>query len=174
MKKRVYQDLVKILKLIVILLFVLILILGIIRKVLQKQLDDVSPKIPCEQELLEKADVFYVIPKFDNKNISENQEWCENILSLNKSLALHGVYHTYNEFSEDRDIFYLQEGIQEFEDCFNKSPKSFKPPQIKLSKNNKKLIKQEMELDYYFNQIFHKVYHCNDSGKFSNKFIDIF
>ena len=138
-----------------------------------RQLDDVSPEIQCDKALMEKADVLYVIPKFNNSSISENKEWCDYIRSLNKTLAIHGVYHTYQEFKEDRDEAYLQEGITEFEKCFGKKPERFKPPQLVISKNNKKLIKEQMRLDFYLNEVFHKSYHCNDTGKYSNGFIEI-
>ena len=44
--------------------FALILILFLVRALSDKQLDDVSPGIPCEKDLMKKADVFYIIPKF--------------------------------------------------------------------------------------------------------------
>jgi len=55
---------------------------------------------------------------------------------------LHGVYHTYKEFETDKDQDYLQEGIDEFKTCFGYEPEIFKPPQLKISKANKKLIKE--------------------------------
>jgi len=51
----------------------------------------------------------------------------------------------------------------------------FKSPQLKISENNKNLIKNNnMKIKGLLNQIFHKIYHCNNSGRFSNKFIDLF
>lgn len=164
-------------KALIIFLFIFILlalILFLTRLILPTQIDDISPLIPCEESLIEKSDVFYVIPKFNNRSISENKTWCSYILSLNKTLALHGVYHTYNEFETDRTEEYLQEGIKIFEDCFNFTPSSFKPPQLTSSKASKKLIKQKMNLDYIPNQLFHKVYHCNDTGRNKNALIDTF
>ena len=136
-------------------------------------LDDVSPEIQCDESLLEKSDVFYVIPKFNNNSIAENKEWCSKILAMNKTLALHGVYHTYNEFNTGRDEQYLQEGIDIFRECFGFEPENFKPPQIAISNENKKLIKSKMRLDYHLNSILHRAYHCNDTGYFSNRFMDI-
>lgn len=150
-----------------------IISLFLIRYFSARQLDDVTPGIQCDKYLLEKADIYFVIPKFSNSGISENKEWCSYILSLNKSLALHGVYHTYEEFKVDRTQSYLQEGIQEFEKCFGKKPESFKPPQMVISENNKKLIKKQMKLNYYLSEVLHKTYHCNDTGRFSNRFIEI-
>jgi predicted deacetylase len=154
--------------------FTLLFALFLIRLILPTQIDDISPQIPCEESLIQKSDIFYVIPKFNNPSIAENKTWCYYILSLNKTLALHGVYHTYNEFETPRTEEYLQEGIKIFEDCFNFTPNKFKPPQLTSSKSNKKLIKQKMNLDYIPNQLFHKVYHCNDTGKTKNAFIDVF
>lgn len=151
---------------------ILVFALFLIRMFSERQLDDVSPEIPCETELMKKTDVFFIIPKFNNKNIAEKKEWCEKIKQLDKELALHGVYHTYNEFLEDRNEQYLENGISAFEECFQKSPERFKPPQLEISKNNKMLVKSKLELELYFNEIFHKVYHCDDTGIFSNKFID--
>ena len=150
------------------------IILFLIHLILPRQLDDISPEIPCSQELLEKADIFYVIPKFNNKSIAENKEWCKKIIAMNKTLRLHGVYHEYNEFLTDRNEEHLLEGMTIFEKCFNQIPTAFKPPQLVISKNNKKLIKSKMKLNLYLNQIFHKVYHCNNSGRIKNQIIDAF
>lgn len=156
-------------------ILLLILILFFIRLSLPKELDDVSPKIPCTSELITKADTLWIIPNFNNKPISENKEWCNYILSFNKTLGLHGVNHEYNEFGTTRNQEYLNNGIKIFEQCFGFKPKIFKAPQLEISGNNKNLIKNNhMELKGTSNQILHKVYHCNDTGKFSNRFIDIF
>ncbi|MFH1308315.1 MAG: hypothetical protein ABIH72_05675 [archaeon] len=150
-------------------LLIIILSLLIIRAFSEKQLDDVSPTVTCSPELLEKADVLYIIPSYKNQNISSNQEWCRSILLLNKKLALHGVYHTYKEFSTDRSKEYLEKGIKEFENCFNLKPEEFKSPQLATSITNKKLIKNNnLKLNGIANQIFHKVYHCDNSGTFPN------
>jgi predicted deacetylase len=141
---------------------------------LTKQLDDVSPEIPCKENLLKKANVLFIIPKFNNKDISDKKEWCNFILSLNKTLGMHGVHHTYYEFNSTRNETYLDEGVEAFKKCFGFYPKRFKPPQLQINKDNKNLIKKKMKLDLYINQILHKVYHCNDTGKLPNRFIDLF
>jgi predicted deacetylase len=171
MKKRGFFSLL--LKIGIILLIIIIIIL-VIRIFSKKQLDDVALQISCNDELLKRSDVLFVIPKFNNKSISENKTWCNYILSLNKTLALHGVYHTYEEFKEDKNQDYLQEGINEFEKCFGKKPEEFKPPQLKISFNNKKMIKKQMKLDFSLNELFHKSYHCSDTGKYPNWFVKIF
>ena len=162
----------KLLYIFITLIISMILIILFIRGFSEKQLDDVTPGINCSQELINKADVLYIIPKYNNISIARDLDWCKKILALNKPLALHGVYHTYNEFRKDRDQGYLDEGISAFQECFNKSPESFKPPQLAISVKNKILIEKKMHLDSFWNQFFHKVYHCNDTGIFSNSIID--
>ena len=150
----------------------IILIILFIRGFSEKQLDDVTPGISCSDNLLKKSDVLYVIPNFNNTNIAENKSWCKEILALNKTLALHGIYHTYNEFRKDRSQEYLDAGVTAFQSCFNKTPASFKPPQLAISAKNEILIENKMKLDGFWNQFFHKVYHCEDTGTFSNSVID--
>lgn len=159
---------------IVLFLILIIFAIFLIRAFSKRQVDDVTPGIFCDKNILETADVFYVIPKFENQSISLNKSWCEEIISMNKTLALHGVYHTFKEFSDDKSEDYLQEGIKIFQECFNQTPEKFKPPQLKISEKNKILVEKNMKLDLYFNQIFHKVYHCNDSGFFPNWLIRLF
>jgi predicted deacetylase len=141
----------------------------IVRAVSEKQLDDVSPGIPCEQELLDKSDVFFIIPKFANESIGDYKEWCEKILNSGKKLEMHGVYHTYREFMTKKNESYLDEGIIEFNKCFGEKPAGFKAPQVALSGENKAMIEKKGLYIYdYWNQLTHKVYHCNDSGKYPN------
>jgi len=89
---------------------------------------------------------------------------------------LHGINHTYREFLyKNITQEELNFGISEFSKCFNKYPEMFKPPQMKISLENKQLIKQNnLELRTGFNQITHKVYHCNDSSKPRNSIINLF
>jgi predicted deacetylase len=172
MKKEIKKKLLKSITIILFILLIIILAVFMIRNLSERQLDDVSPEIYCEPEVMEKADIFYVIPKFNNQSISQNKEWCEYILSLNKTLGLHGVYHTYEEFLTERDEAYLQEGIDEFEKCFGYPPAFFEPPQVKINDGNKKIIREKTTLHLYIQNIFHKVYHCSDTGRLSNNFID--
>ena len=107
--------------------------------------------------------------------ISFYPEWCSYILSLNKTLALHGITHTYKEF-KNRHI--LQEdldfGTSQFEKCFGFAPAAFKAPQLAISNENKQLIKENgLERRTFIQQITHKVYHCNDSDIISNKIVNI-
>ena len=147
--------------LILIILAILLISLFSIRTLSPKEIDDITPAFFCAEELLEKSDILFVIPIFNNTAISKNPEWCEYILSLNKTLGLHGVYHEYREFETDKNQTYLQKGIDEFKACFGYEPTLFKPPQLRISQNNRELIKQNnMKLKTIPNKIIHKIYHC--------------
>ncbi len=165
------------------LIFLIILVLIImaeanllmIRALSHKELDDIHPDIPCSKECIQKADIIWVIPKFNDKKISDNQTWCMDILKLNKEIGLHGLTHEYREFANETKENEIKEAIEIFEDCFKFKPRMFKAPQLKLSKENAELIKQHNMTVYgKLNAITHKVYHCNDTGLFSNEFIEMF
>ena len=81
-------------------IIILILSLYTIRKLSKTELDDVNPTIPCEEELIKKSDILWVIPLYENISINQYKEWCNNLLALNKTLGLHGIYHTYEEFNQ--------------------------------------------------------------------------
>ena len=156
-------------------IFSLILIIFLIRLINPVELDDLTLGIPCEQSLINKADVLWVITKFNGISIAENRSWCQQIRGLNKTVGMHGVMHEYNEFRTDRAAAYLDEGMNDFEQCFGFRPTMFKPPQLNVSKNNIELIENNgMEIKSVFNQITHKVYHCNDSDIIKNRIIDWF
>ena len=159
------------LKSFILILFILVISLFLIRLFSPRYLDDLHPNIPCDEDLIKKADYLSVIPGYDNQSISDNKSWCNYIRSFNKSLVMHGVYHTYNEFSTLRNFYYIQEGKDIFFDCFEFYPTEFKPPQEALSKENKRILKEKFNFKVHtkFTQIFHKVYHCNDTGALSNK-----
>lgn len=159
---------------ILILICVLLLALHFIRAVSPKELDDVSPRIPCDKELMEKVDILWVIPYYENKPISYNKTWCSEILAMNKILGMHGVNHDFNEFTHDWNQKYLDDGIEIFKECFNQTPELFKPPQLAYSHKNDDIIKSSgMKRKGSLNQITHKVYHCQDTGTISNMWQDI-
>lgn len=161
--------------LIPIIIITLILLLFLTRLIFPSQIDDVSPEILCKQEYLEKTDILWIIPKYNNKPISENKEWCQQILSLNKTPGLHGIQHTYKEFNQKISQKQLDEAIKIFEQCFNQTPTFFKPPRLKISETNKKLIQESgMKLKLNFNQLTHKIYHCGDTGMLPNWVVEVF
>lgn len=154
-----------------------IILLFIIRLISPRELDDVSPEISCPEIEKYNIDTLYIIPNYNNKPISENKEWCNNILLANKSLGLHGINHQpYREFLyENITNENLTFALSEFQKCFNQTPKKFKPPQLKISKENKILIQQNnIKMSRAFSQLTHKVYHCNDGGKIKNRWINLF
>lgn len=162
---------------ILILILSLIILLFIIRLITPTQIDDISPEIPCPELEIYNADILYVIPNYNNIPISENQTFCKKILELNKTLELHGINHSpYAEFLiQNISQENLNFAITEFQKCFNSTPQNFKPPQLKISEENKKLISENnLTLKLYSNEIFHKVYHCNDTGRIKNKWVKLF
>jgi len=160
-------------KTILLIIIGILICLSVMRVLNPTEIDDVSPGINCPEIEKYNPDVLYVIPNYENHAISNDTKWCEDILSLNKTLALHGITHTYREFSyKNITQEELSFGISEFEKCFNKTPEMFKPPQIKINKENRNLIsKNNLKLNTAVNQITRKVYHCNDSARIPNKFI---
>ena len=120
-------------KIFLIIILIFILIWFFIRLISSREIDDVTPGISCEDEkkYLEKSEYLWVIPNFQGNKISENTEWCEEILSLNKTLGMHGIKHTYREFKrENISQEELEEGMKIFEECFGYKPKDFKYPQL--------------------------------------------
>lgn len=161
----------------IIIVLVLIIVLFIIRLISPTEIDDISPEIFCPELEKYNPDKLWVIPLYKEKPISENKEFCEYLLSLNKSIELHGIYHyPYREFlSENISQEEFEKGLLEFEKCFSKNATMFKPPQLKISEENKVLIENNnLKLKGFFNQITHKVYHCSDTGDFPNWLIRIF
>lgn len=136
-------------------------------------LDDVSPGIPCNPDLLERVDVLYVIPRFENVSILDHPEWCKMISSLNKTVGIHGVEHTYNEFLVERSSTYVEDEISTFEQCFGIRPTRFKPPQLAISRKNAQMLREQFVVDTWLRQRFHKVYHCNDGGVVPNWWADL-
>ena len=155
-------------------LFFLIL-LFFLRLILPRQIDDVNPLIPCRIDYLQKASTLWVIPYYKDFQISKNETWCKQILSLNKTLEMHGIHHTYKEFKYQIDEYEFEEGLKIFENCFNQTPTMFKPPQLAISNENRELLKKaHLKLKLFLNQGIHKVYHCNDTGTLPNAFHDLF
>ncbi len=151
---------------------------------LQKQIDDLHPIIPCDSVYLEKSDLIMAIPIYKNISIANYPGWCQEIKGMNKTIGMHGVYHTFNEFEEERDEGYVERGIVEFEKCFGFKPIIFEAPQWELSKENEILLnKMGFKIKKKTNALLHKVYHCSDEGeygyslfgvKITNKRVDLF
>ena len=154
------------------LIILLIVILFLVRHFSLKDLDDVSPGRYCLKSLIDKSDILFVIPLLNNVSIADNESWCEYILSLNKTIGMHGVYHAPDvpgEFVADRDRAYIQKGMEEFKRCFGFYPSLFEAPQLRLSDKNSVLLR-EMNLKVFSvsHAITHKTYHCTDQGQKSS------
>jgi hypothetical protein len=161
-------------------IFILFLILFLIRIFSEVQMDDVNPQRFCEPSLIGKSKILMIIPLLNNISIAENQTWCEEILALNKTLGMHGVFHTSAEFNILRNTSYIEEGIVEFQKCFGYFPIIFEAPELKLSSVNKMTLESlNFSIRPIRYNIFHKVYHCTDYEKTSylvrlNKIIRLF
>lgn len=156
-------------------IIIILIVLAFIRAKGLREIDDVSPNIPCEQNYMDKADILWVVPEYNGTSIADNKEWCQKIILLNKTLGLHGISHNYQEFGAQITKEQMDKAIKDFQTCFNQTPTMFKPPQLKISNENLILIKQyNMTYKGSFNQITHKVYHCNNSGTLPNWLNNLF
>ena len=63
----------------VLVLFFLVFVLFLLRSILPRQADDVSPSIECDSRLIEKSESLAVIPAYEDLSISDNKELCEYI-----------------------------------------------------------------------------------------------
>ncbi|MBW6442222.1 DUF2334 domain-containing protein [Patescibacteria group bacterium] len=157
-------------------LFILLIIplLSLTRIVNPAQLDDLHPSIDCPEIEKYNFNTIWVIPKFEGIPVSEDPEWCEMILSLNKTIGLHGYMHSYKEFEEKINASEIEEAIEIFEDCFGFKPSLFKPPQLVISEENQELLREyDITVRNNLNQITRKSYHCNDGGIFPNWFVQL-
>lgn len=154
-------------------LFYLGIITEIIRDSSYKQLDDLHPQIICDEEYLIKSDVLMVIPLYKNDSIANYPDWCKKILSYNKTIGIHGIYHTYKEFSNNISEKELLRAIQEFEKCFGEKPKLFEPPQWEISQENKEITEKYLQVTNSYQGFFHKVYHCGNGIESTYKFLGV-
>lgn len=141
-----------------------------LREILPKEIDDVSPGIFCPMNYVKNSDVLWFIPLYENKTPS--LEYCKILRDLDKEIGMHGIHHTYNEFYYPISEEELLEGIRIFKECVGYYPLRFKPPQLNISEENSKLVRKYLELEGWPNQVFHKVYHCEDLRYYPNNLID--
>ena len=121
--------------------------------------DDFHPEKSCDA-ITRKSDVLYVMPFFNNKPLTDYPEWCVQILSLNKTLGLHGITHEYHEFLKPIQTKQLTEAIDIFEQCFGYKPTLFKPPYNKISPENEILVHEFNMTVYDTTYILHPYCHC--------------
>ncbi|MFH1972401.1 MAG: polysaccharide deacetylase family protein [archaeon] len=112
-------------------------------------------------EIVEKADIVYVIPFFEGRDISENNEWCESMIELNKTFGLHGISHEYHEFLGEIEEEELVDAISNFEYCFGYKPELFRPPYNKISEENSAIVLSQGIKIYKKPYFLHPYCHCN-------------
>ena len=135
-------------------------------------IDDIHPQYSCPN-LIEKSDILYITPLFNGDSLLNHPEWCQEIKTMNKTLALHGINHNYHEFLEPITAEQLEEALTIFESCFNTTPKLFRPPYNKISSENKALVDHYGMTVYKTTYILHPYCHCQPQGlmKFLNQII---
>jgi predicted deacetylase len=171
---------IKIALVVLLILVGLIVLLEITRNLTYKQIDDVHPSINCNDKYIQKSNIIMIIPIWENDSVANYPEWCKKILSYNKTLGMHGIYHEYNEFLGEIKEENLKLAIYEFEKCFGKLPKLFEPPQWEISSKNRLLVEKYLPVTNNLQGIFHKTYHCGNEEisyvfwgiKITNKLID--
>jgi predicted deacetylase len=125
--------------------------------------DDVHDSYECPS-LLAKADVLYVTPILHGHSIADKVEWCSYILSLNATLGLHGIVHSYHEFDENVTQQELDLALDAFSSCFNQTPTLFRPPYNVISNGNRALIEQNGMNVYDSPYHVHPYCHCEPQG----------
>jgi len=153
-------------------LFILILALGFLffilisRTVGHREVDDIHPLIPCNEDYINNSKWLYVIPLYMGDPITNYPSWCKRMRESGKKLGMHGIMHTYNEFAEDVEDGYIQAGMNVFKEAFGYYPTHFKAPKTAMTKNNRKIIERKgMKIMGKINQILHHVYHSEDLGR---------
>ncbi len=122
--------------------------------------DDIYPSNSCDG-LLQKADILYVIPNLGGEDISNSKKWCNYIKSLNKTLGLHGITHSYHEFDYSLNQEEISLAIKMFEGCFGEKPSLFRPPYNRISKDNQKIV-ESLNMTVYKKRFWlHPYCHCN-------------
>lgn len=136
------------------------------REMSPREIDDIHPRISCQDHLLDDSTWWWVIPYYNDEPLTAHPEWVERVKRSGRKLGLHGIRHTYAEFNVDVSREYIQKGIDEFERAFGYKPTEFKPPKMQVTPHNLKLLK-DMGLNVHtsWQQLIHKVHHCEDQGR---------
>lgn len=125
--------------------------------------DDITPVSSC-QALIERSDLLFVIPNYNNHSLDLYPRWCQEMRLLNKNVGIHGITHGYHEFEEKIDRISFEEAIHSFENCFGYKPTLFRPPYNKISVENKALV-ESFNLTVYKETFFlHPYCHCEPKG----------
>jgi len=162
-------------KIILVIILTALVLLILLRRITPREIDDIHPNWDCEEEYIAKAKTLWIMPMWNDSDISKNKSWCEKMRNSNKTFGMHGIQSWYREFDEPVNEEYFKEAIEAYKNCFGEYPTMFKAPALKISKENKELVKKyNMTLRTPYHQTIHKVYHCQNTGRFPNWFHDIF
>lgn len=131
--------------------------------------DDITPVSSCDN-LIEKSDILFVIPDYEDNSLDKYSEWCERMRKFDKKVGLHGINHEYHEFSKPIEREELEGAISVFENCFGYKPTFFRPPYNKISAENEALVKSFNMTVYRDTYLTHPYCHCEPKGwiKFLN------
>jgi hypothetical protein len=128
--------------------------------------DDVHQNITQNYKYIDKSDMLFVIPKFENVPLTDNMNFVQKIKNKNKILGMHGVTHSPEGIFTKAEFGYpvkeetIKEGMDIFENAFGYKPKYFKAPcynllpenQIKIEKLGMKVVGPETAI---FNRLLH-------------------
>lgn len=164
-------------------------LLYLIRKGNPEHYDDLHPLIDMEKKYIDRSKYLFVIPKYENKSITDYPEWCNWLKNYakknNKVLCLHGIKHTekngwvgsceFNNKISKRD---LMEGVKIFKQAFGYMPKYFKSPCYSLLNENESMIRDDfgMKIVGPETMVLNKVFHPNKTMGLSaaNKIIEFY
>ena len=151
----------------------LLFIIYIIRKFNKVHYDDLTPLIETNYIYLDKSNIIFIIPKYNNIPLTNYPDFIDKIKKYskinNKELAMHGVTHSPEgfistaEFGYPLTFEYIKEGIDIFESAFGYKPKKFKAPCYNLHPKNKEILeKLNIEIIDVDSLLLNKLYH-NDN-----------
>jgi len=140
-----------------------------------RHIDDLHPLYACPllDELMTQTLTYaWIIPFVKGMSIADDPEWCAHMKALERSgrviLGMHGVNHSdffQSEYGAGEARAKLDDGIAEWQRCFNATPEHFAAPFASISLSNDALIRNEYGMHSRTNIdafVFHRVYHCDD------------
>lgn len=149
---------------------IILIVLLIIRFFNKSHYDDLHPELPFNKEYLDKSDILFIIPNYNNIPITNYPEYIEKLKSYaqknNKQIGLHGYIHkpegffTKAEYGYELPESYIKDNIDLFRKAFNFEPKLFKAPCYNLHpKNREILLKLGLQISdintLFLNKLFH-------------------
>jgi hypothetical protein len=158
-----------------IILFIILIVLLLIRLYNPVHYDDITPLIPINKTYLKKSDILFVIPKYNNKPITDYPDFIKYLKKYsndnNKIIGLHGYtdnpegYFTTSEYGKELSDEYIKENIDLFTKAFGFKPTIFKAPCYNLHPVNKKILeKHGLKISEVTSLLFNKLFH-NDNSK---------